>query len=145
MYFVISYHNAQHYYPHMLYNIYRATVIIFNHNIMLSTLWPSLQTHFSQLSPLHIASRNNLVDIARVLLQAGAKLDLKDNDGKVGIIHVQSKENCQTKNVLKVGTLRHRTLYYQVRVRTTHPKVILDTVHSCLQVPTQGDRGVSIG
>ncbi len=46
-----------------------------------------LQSHVSQLSPLHITSRNNFIDIAEIILQAGAKLDLKDSDGKVNKQH----------------------------------------------------------
>lgn len=43
----------------------------------------SFQTHTTQATALHIASRNNCLDIASLLLKAGAKLDLKDADGKV--------------------------------------------------------------
>ena len=35
------------------------------------------------LTPLHLASQNNSIEIARLLISAGAKLDLKDIDGKV--------------------------------------------------------------
>ena len=42
-----------------------------------------LQIHSSQMTPLHIASHNNLVELAKVLLKAGAKLDIKDCNGKV--------------------------------------------------------------
>ena len=42
-----------------------------------------LQTRATQTSPLHIASRNNATEIAKELLKNGAKLDLKDSDGKV--------------------------------------------------------------
>ena len=35
------------------------------------------------MTPLHIASHNNYIELARVLLKAGAKLDTKDCNGKV--------------------------------------------------------------
>lgn len=35
------------------------------------------------MTPLHLASQNNHIEIARLLIAAGAKLDLKDIDGKV--------------------------------------------------------------
>ena len=41
------------------------------------------QTRTTQATALHVASRNNYLDIASLLLKAGAKLDLKDSDGKV--------------------------------------------------------------
>ena len=43
----------------------------------------SFQTLTTQATALHIASRSNYLDIASQLLIAGAKLDLKDSDGKV--------------------------------------------------------------
>lgn len=47
-----------------------------------------LQTYSSQMSPLHIASRNNYVELSKVLLSAGAKLDAKDSDGKVNTVAI---------------------------------------------------------
>lgn len=37
---------------------------------------------FSQ-TPLHIASSLNSIDIAKILIDNGAKLDIKDSEGKV--------------------------------------------------------------
>ena len=37
------------------------------------------------MTPLHIASLHNYIELAMVLLKAGAKLDAKDSDGKVHI------------------------------------------------------------
>ena len=37
---------------------------------------------FSQ-SPLHIASCMNHINIAKILIENGAKLDIKDSEGKV--------------------------------------------------------------
>ena len=42
-----------------------------------------IQTRTTQATALHIASRNNYLDVASLLLKSGAKLDLKDSDGKV--------------------------------------------------------------
>ena len=36
------------------------------------------------VTALHLASENNHIEIAQSLIAAGAKLDLKDVDGKVG-------------------------------------------------------------
>lgn len=38
------------------------------------------------MTPLHIASLHNYIELAKVLLKAGAKLDTKDSNGKVRII-----------------------------------------------------------
>lgn len=35
------------------------------------------------MTPLHIASLHDYVELAKVLLKAGAKLDAKDSNGKV--------------------------------------------------------------
>ena len=35
------------------------------------------------VTALHLASLNNHLEVARILLAAGAKVDLKDMDGKV--------------------------------------------------------------
>lgn len=37
------------------------------------------------VTPLHLASQNNHIEIAKLLIAAEAKLDLKDMDGKVCI------------------------------------------------------------
>ena len=50
------------------------------------TSYVNLQTHASMLTPLHLVSQNNSIEIARLLISAGAKLDLKDIDGKVCVI-----------------------------------------------------------
>ncbi len=44
------------------------------------------------VSPLHLVSSNNHIKIASLLISAGAKLDLKDADGKVIIICCRSRE-----------------------------------------------------
>lgn len=38
------------------------------------------------VTPLHLASQNNHIEIAKLLISGGAKLDLKDMDGKVGSV-----------------------------------------------------------
>ena len=48
-------------------------------------LFLSMQVHASKVTALHLASQNNHIEIARLLIAAGAKLDLKDFDGKVCI------------------------------------------------------------
>ena len=45
-----------------------------------------IQIHASMDTPLHLASRNNHIEIASILISAGAKLDIKDMDGKV-VLH----------------------------------------------------------
>lgn len=35
------------------------------------------------MTPLHIASLHDYIELAKVLLEAGAKLDAKDSNGKV--------------------------------------------------------------
>ena len=42
-----------------------------------------LQVHVSLLTALHLASQNNHMEVARLLISAGARLDLKDSEGKV--------------------------------------------------------------
>ena len=42
-----------------------------------------MQTLSSQMTPLHIASLHDYIELAKVLLKAGAKLNAKDSDGKV--------------------------------------------------------------
>lgn len=37
------------------------------------------------VTPLHLASQNNHIEIAKLLIAGGAKLDLKDSEGKVHI------------------------------------------------------------
>ena len=44
------------------------------------------------MSPLHIASRNNYIELSKVLLKAGAKLDAKDSDGKVSDVTIQGQK-----------------------------------------------------
>ena len=41
-----------------------------------------LKLHSSLMTPLHLASRNNHVEAASLLISAGAKLDIKDEEGK---------------------------------------------------------------
>ena len=55
------------------------------HDIIESLLYCffPLQTHAAMVTPLHLASQSNSIEIARLLISAGAKLDLKDIDGKV--------------------------------------------------------------
>ena len=52
----------------------------------------NLQTYSSQVSPLHIASSNNYSELSKVLLNAGAKLDAKDSDGKVNTVVIQGQK-----------------------------------------------------
>ena len=66
-----------------------------DHNSMsveLDHYFVNLQTYSSQMSPLHMASRNNYIDLSKVLLNAGAKLDAKDSDGKVNTVAIQGQK-----------------------------------------------------
>lgn len=51
-----------------------------------------LQTLSSQMTPLHIASLHDHIELAKVLLKAGAKLDAKDSSGKVRIYNIVQSE-----------------------------------------------------
>ena len=44
---------------------------------------PNKQTRSSLVSPLHLASRNDSIATARLLLGGGARLDAKDSEGRV--------------------------------------------------------------
>ena len=67
-----------------------------------------LQTCSTQASPLHIASRNNYLNIASLLLKAGAKTHLKDSDGKV---KVEENTFCSVMQI--------RVLYFKVYYKLT--------------------------
>ena len=44
------------------------------------------------MTPLHIASLHDHIELAKVLLKAGAKLDAKDSSGKVRIYNIVQSE-----------------------------------------------------
>ena len=66
-----------------------------------------------QATPLHIASRNNYLDIASALLRAGAKLDLKDSDGKVLTVGAK-KVNCLSGTIAVSSKVRSLLAIYVV-------------------------------
>ena len=93
----------------------------------------SFQTLTTQATALHIASRSNYLDIASQLLIAGAKLDLKDSDGKVDTCTVYCTVPVHSYSLILLG---YPMNYFRVHALVADVEM---HVHACAcSNPTQG-------
>ncbi len=70
------------------------------------------------MTPLHLASRNNHVEVAKLLTSAGAKLDIKDEEGKVSIYYYSrcSKLGTTCGNLIFYYLCRKKQIFVFVRL-----------------------------
>lgn len=78
-------------------------------------------------TPLHIASMNDKIEIAKILLKHGALVDIKDADGNAAIDYAIENECAGMIELLSGETKRENTLFQPVQMNNMGTKRKYDT------------------